>query len=228
MPADPADSVDATFLRWLVDAERADLERRSRGRFFSRGDVLFWEGDGGDDVMVVRSGRVKVCRRRGGREVILSVLDPGSILGELSAVDGSPRSATVVALEDVEVDTISVDNFREFLLAHPRVSSELLRLVAARLRLASTRQLEFGTTHTLTRLCGTIVGLAERYGRTEGERVEVTTPLNQQELAELSGMSREALVKGLHQLRSLGWLAIEDRTIVLLDPEAIRRRARHG
>ena len=108
------------------------------------------------------------------------------------------------------------------------MSSELLRLVAERLRQASLRQLEFGTTNTLTRLCGTLVELSDRYGRTVEGRVEVTLPLSQQELAELSGMSREALVKGLHQLRSLGWLSVDERTIVFHDPEAIKKRALAG
>lgn len=212
----------------LSGPEAAEFTRGSQRRHFSRGDALFEEGDQGDDVLVLQSGRVKVCGKRGGREVIFSVLDPGSILGELSAVDGSPRSATVIALEPTEVVAISTEDFREFLLAHPRVSTELLRLVAERLRQSSLRQLEFGTTATLTRLCGTLVQLCDRYGTTVDGKVEVTLPLNQQELAELSGMSREALVKGLHQLRSLGWLTVDDRTIVLLDAPAIRRRARVG
>jgi len=178
--------------------------------------------------VVLHSGRVKVCAKRAGREVIFSVLDPGSVLGELSAVDGSPRSATVIALEPTDVAVIGVEDFREYLLAHPRVSSELLRLVAERLRQTSLRQLEFGTTQTLTRLCGTLTELSDRYGQSVGANVEVTIPLSQQELAELSGMSREALVKGLHQLRSLGWLSVDDRTIVLHDAAAIRRRAQLG
>jgi CRP/FNR family transcriptional regulator, cyclic AMP receptor protein len=157
----------------------------------------------------------------------LSVLDASAILGELSAVDGSPRSATAVALEPTEVDAIGIDDFREFLSANPRVSSELLRLAAERLRQASSRQLEFGATQTLTRLCASIVQMSDRYGHTVDGRVEVVIPLSQQELAGLSGMSR-AIVKGLHQLRSLGWLSVDDRTFVVHDLAAIRRRAQTG
>jgi CRP/FNR family cyclic AMP-dependent transcriptional regulator len=225
---DDATSLAAgSFLVSLSAAEAADLARSAAPRHFSRGDVLFSEGDEGNEVVVIHSGRVKVCGKRAGREVIFSVLDPGSVLGELS-VDGSPRSATVIALEPTEVAVISVEDFREYLLTHPRVSSELLRLVAERLRQTSLRQLEFGTTQTLTRLCGTLMELSDRYGQSVGTNVEVTIPLSQQELAELSGMSREALVKGLHQLRSLGWLSVDDRTIVLHDATAIRSRARLG
>lgn len=216
----------AEFLRRLTEAEASALKLGSRRRLFSRGDVVFWEGDDAGEVMVLRAGRVKVCGRRSGREVIMSILDPGALLGEVSAVDGSPRSATVIALERVEIDAIPLERFHEFLETHPRVSADLLRLLVARLRQSSDRLLEFGTTDTLTRLCGTLARAAERYGRAVEERVEIAVPLNQQELAEWSGMSREAFVKGLHQLRSVGWLSVEERTIVLLDPAAIRDRAR--
>ena len=229
MGVDRADAVpESGFLGRLTPPEAADLARRSQKRRFARGDVIFTEGEAGDEVVLLTSGRVKVCGRRSGREVILSVLDAGAILGELSAVDGSPRSATVVALEPTEVDAIGIDDFREFLSANPRVSSELLRLVAERLRQASSRQLEFGATQTLTRLCASIVQMSDRYGHTVDGRVEVVMPLSQQELAGLSGMSREAIVKGLHQLRSLGWLSVDDRSFVVHDVAAIRRRAQTG
>jgi len=161
-------------------------------------------------------------------EVILAVLDEGALLGELSAVDGAPRSATVVALEPVEVEVTTHEEFNELLEEHPRLATELLRLVAARLRDASVRQLEFGTMDTLARLCATLVELANRYGQEQADLTEVTAPFHQGELAAWSGMSREAVVKGFRQLRSLGWLTIEGRTLTLHDVAAIQRRARMG
>lgn len=218
----------ADFLSRLTPQEAADLASRSRQRSFARGDVIFSEGEPGDEVVLLTSGRVKVCGRRSGREVIFSVLDAGSMLGELSAIDGSPRSATVIALEPTQIDAVSIDDFREFMLANPRVPMELLKLVVQRFRQSSSRQLEFGTMQTLTRLCGSIAQMSDRYGRTVEGRVEVVMPLSQRELAELTGMSREAMVKGLHQLRSLGWLSVDDRTVVVHDLAAIRRRAKTG
>jgi CRP-like cAMP-binding protein len=157
--------------------------------------------------------------------VILAVLDAGALLGELSAVDGAPRSATVVALEAVEVDVAGFSEFRRLLDERPRISTELLRLIAERLRDASLRQLEFGTMDTLSRLCAALTQLAARYGQETGNGTEITAPLHQGELASWSGMSREAVVKGFHQLRSLGWLAVDGRSLTLRDPVAIRRRA---
>jgi len=222
-----ADTADGDFLRRLTDSEAKSLEVRSRRKSFPRGATIFRAGDPGDEALVLRKGRVKVSvrRRSRSREVILAVLDPGSLLGEVSAIDGGSRSATVVALEPVEVDVTSFADFREFLDENPRVAGELLQLVVARLREASLRQVEFGTVDTLGRLCVSVAQLADRYGRPEGDHVEVEAPINQQELAEWAGMSREAVVKGLRQLRSLGWLSVDGRALTLLDPPAIRRRA---
>ena len=220
-----ADPADGDFLRRLTDSEAKSLEDRSRRKSFARGAIIFRAGEAGDDALVLRKGRVKVSIRRRNREVILAVLDPGSLLGEVSAIDGGPRSATVVALEPVEVDVTSFADFREFLDENPRVAGELLQLVVTRLRVASLRQVEFGTVDTLGRLCASLTQLADRYGRPNGDQIEVDAPINQQELAEWAGMSREAVVKGLRQLRSLGWLTVEGRALTLLDPAAIRRRA---
>ena len=220
-----ADPADGDFLRRLTDPEAKSLEDRSRRKSYARGAIIFRAGDPGGEAFVLRSGRVKVSARRRNREIILAVLDPGSLLGEVSAIDGGSRSATVVALEPVEVDVTSFDDFREFLDEHPRVAGELLQLVVARLRDASLRQVEFGTVDTLGRLCVSLTQLADRYGSPSGDHVEVDAPVNQQELAEWAGMSREAVVKGLRQLRSLGWLTVDGRALTLLDPQAIRRRA---
>ena len=163
---DPLGIESDDFLRRLTEDEAASLERVSQRRSFARGDTLFRQGDGGEEVFVIRSGRVKVCVRWGRREVILAVMDAGSLLGELSAVDGQPRSATAIALEDVQVDVTSQTDFDALLEQHPRVATELLRLVARRLRDTSHRQLEFGTMDTLGRLCASLTELAARYGET--------------------------------------------------------------
>ncbi len=216
---------DHNFLRRLTDEERSSFAQHSHPKMFERGAVLFRQGDSGDDVLILRSGRVKVSVRRGGREVILAVYDAGALLGELGAVDGNVRSATVTALESVDVDAISHDEFMELLERHPRVATELLRLVAGRLRSTSLRQLEFGTMDALARLCASLSELAARYGTIRDGEIEIIAPFHQGELASWSGISREAVVKGFRQLRGLGWLAVDGRTLILRNPDAIRRRA---
>ncbi|MGH9293293.1 MAG: Crp/Fnr family transcriptional regulator, partial [Acidimicrobiales bacterium] len=98
----------------MTQTEVSDFEGRSERRAFSRGAVVVREGDEGHDVMLLRRGRLKICRMSAGREAILSIADPGSLLGELAALDGSPHSATVVSLEAAELDCMDLGAFREF------------------------------------------------------------------------------------------------------------------
>jgi CRP-like cAMP-binding protein len=120
---------------------------------------------------------------------------------------------------------VPLERFNDFVAARPAVAVILLRLVAARLRVSSRRQLEFGAVDALGRVCGRLVEMLARYGEGEGARV-VRSPFSQQDLAGWAGLSREAVVKALHAMRTLGWIAMEGRDIRVLDEDAVRSRAR--
>jgi len=93
---------DEGFLASLTEAERTALEAIGRRRDFPAGQILFTEGDDGHEVFVLLGGQVKVVTTApSGRDVILDVMDQDSLLGELSAIDGNPRSATAIALTPV-------------------------------------------------------------------------------------------------------------------------------
>src|SRR5207253_3768641 len=109
------------------------------------------------------AGEVKVSVGSAeGREVILDVYEPGSLLGELSVIDGKPRSATVSALSPVEVLVVAAGLFNEFLDRNPKVLRRLLIEVVDRLRTRVRHQLEFGAGDALGRVCARLVELADR------------------------------------------------------------------
>jgi CRP-like cAMP-binding protein len=212
------------FLALLHPPDRAALESSGRHRQFPPGALLFSEGDDGHDVYLLVDGLVKVfCTAASGRQVILDVVESGSVLGELSAIDGEPRSASALALTEIRVLVVPVSRFVAFLDNHPAAATSLLRAIAARLRSASRRELEFGTSDALARLCRCLLVMQERYGA--GTDRSVSLPLTQQDLASMSGLSREAVVKGLRSLRELGWIEASGRNVTLVDLDAVRGRA---
>jgi CRP/FNR family transcriptional regulator, cyclic AMP receptor protein len=214
------------FLGRLADDDVAALFALGRERRFRARSVLFFEGDDAHDVFVVLTGDVKVALTSAdGREVVLDVVGAGDILGELSAIDGGPRSATATALGEATALVVPLGDFNQFVAARSEVAVTLLRLVAARLRDSSRRQLEFGAVDALGRVCARLVEMLARYGEGAGERV-VRSPFSQQDLAGWAGLSREAVVKALHAMRSLGWISMEGRAIRVLDEDAVRARAR--
>lgn len=214
------------FLAALTRDERDALTARGAARRFEAGTPLFHQRDPWDRVVVLRSGRVKVSTVTGeGREVVLAFRGPGDLLGEQSAIDGEPRSATVTALEPVDAVVVAASAFRAFLEEHPRVALLLLSMLSRRLRDADRKRIEFAARDTVARVAARLVELAGEHGEPRGDGVEITLPLSQDELAGWTGASREAVGRALHQMRSLGWVRTGRRRIEVVDLAALRERA---
>lgn len=217
--------LDDAFVGALCPGDRLALEALGRRRSYSSGQVLFSEGDAGHDVVVLVDGSVKiVTAARSGREVILDVIDGPALLGELSVIDAQPRSATAITVTPVQVRIVPAADFVTFLEQHGSAATALVRLVAGRLRRTSRRQLEFGTSDALGRLCGCLLRLHDQSGQNE-HGSPVTVRLAQHEIAAMTGLSREAVVKGLRAIRTLGWIDLRARELVVLDEAAMRARA---
>ena len=133
------------LLALLGDEDRLALEQIGTVRRASRGQALLAQGQVADKVLVVREGRVKVVASTpAGTEAVLTFRGPGALLGEQALVDGSPRSATVVAVEDVEYLVVAASVFRAYLERRPRVALALLAMLSLRLRDSDRRLAQFG------------------------------------------------------------------------------------
>jgi CRP/FNR family cyclic AMP-dependent transcriptional regulator len=217
----------AEFRDLLTPQEAAELERVSRRRSCPRGGVLFREAEPSDSVLVLLTGRVKVSSlTSGGTEVVLAVRGPGALLGEISAIDREPRSATVQALEPVTALVVPLPEFEAYLQAHGRVAYLLMRLLASRLRDADRKRIEFGAHDTAGRVAARLVEMAERFGRPDADGVRIALPLSQDELAGWIGASREAVSKALGSLRAEGLIRTGRLSVVVHDLAALRERAR--
>lgn len=237
-----------SFLADLTPAEREDLESRGRVREFGRGDTLFVEGEAPGWVAVLLSGRVKAFSyREQGGETLLAVRGPGALLGEVAAIDGQPRSASVAALEPVRALAVTAEEFMAFLQAHGRVSIIIMRMLCQRWRDADRKRAEFGMFDATGRVAQRLVELAERFGvpyehrtgpqaggqagpqaggQPGGQSVRITLNLSQEELAGWVGASREAVSKALRTLRAHGWIETGRRRLIVHDLQALRRHAR--
>ena len=217
---------EVRFLDALTDEERAWLEQRGVRRSFPQGHALFHERQVSDRVMIVLEGRVKIASSTDdGKERVLAFRGPGEALGELSAIDGRPRSASVTAVDPVEALVVPTAAFRGFLEANPRVMFFLMQRLIGRLREADRKRVEFGATDTIGRVAARLVELSERYGRRTAHGVRIDLPITQEELASWVGSSREGVNKALNTLKGLHWIDIERRSITVLDMEALRRRS---
>lgn len=208
------------FVAALSDVERAALFAAGRRRRYPRHARVFHEGDRSDFVIVIVEGRVKiVATAADGSEAVLSVRDPGTLVGELAALDQAPRLASAIALEPLTVIVLTAEEFRSFVAEHPRVALQLMSVLIARLREADRRRVEFGAYDVAGRLARLLVDLTADHDGTAGA-AEIR--LSQHELAGLIGASRESVARALGQLRGRGLLTTGRRTIAIADLEALR------
>ena len=221
---EPATPSPEPFLRQLTDDELADLRSRAISRRFTRGATIMHQGEAAGRVVVIERGRAKVTAiTEDGTEVVLAFRGPGDVLGELSALGGASRVATVRALEQLDALAVSASDFEAWLEAHPRVALVILKVVIARLRQADRQQIEFSAYQTLGRVARRLVELAERFGEQRENGLLITLPISQEELAGWAGASREATSKALRDLRDVGLVETRRRHITVRDLDGLRR-----
>lgn len=215
------------FFTLLSPEDQKALSALGHRRRYRRGATLFSEGDHSTHVAVILSGRVRISYTTdAGREIVFTMKEEGDLLGELSAIDGRPRSATASTVGPAEALVVDGPDFMTFVTTRPNVARLLLRMVSERLRDADRRQVEFGTFDTVGRVVRRLVALARTEGAARSEEDGVLLPITQQELAAWTGCSREAVNKALAVLRAPGWVATRRGGIVVVDLPALERRSR--
>ena len=217
----------APLFSGLDDEVAAALESSMSSASLRRGEILFNEGDDGNQLYVVTDGKIKLGRTSpDGRENLLAILGPGQMFGELSFFDPGPRSATATAVTDVELKCLGHEALSPVLNAHPDVAHALLNQLAGRLRRTNEVVGDLVFSDVPGRVAKALLDLASRFGRRADDGVHVNHDLTQEELAQLVGASRETVNKALADFASRGWLRLEPRSVVILDLERLQRRAR--
>lgn len=215
-----------SFLRQLAPADAEALTSRLRRRSVAKSQHLIHAGAAGDDVLLVLSGQVKlVAYGADGREVVIGIRGPGELIGEMAALGGQRRTATVVALDDVEVGLLTATELRDFLATHAGSERALIRVFIQRLTDADRARVDLATQDSVGRIAGRLLALATDHGAPVQGGTRIELPLTQDELASWTGATRETVSRALAMMRRLGWVGTEGRRITVLDAEALRKRS---
>ena len=181
-------------------------------RTFPRNTVLINEGDRGDTLYVILSGRVKVfSSNEAGREFVIDVQGPGEYVGEMM-LDGEPRSASVTTVEQTTCAVVSRAQFREFILAHPDFAMHLIERLIHRVRVTTGNLKSLA----LSDVYGRLVRLLNALAQDVGGRQVVPEKLTQQDIADRVGASRDMIGKLMKDLVAGGYLSVEERMITIL------------
>ena len=216
--------VTAAVLDMLSERDRDRLLAVSGRRTFARNEIVFHEGEPGETLHIVRSGRLAVrVTSTGGDVATLAVLSPGRFFGELALLQKhNTRTATVVALEPTETVTLSRAVFEEARRSHPELVTVVNRLLADTVERLSQALLEAMYLGVDERVARRLVELAEIY-RSGAARVVV--PITQDDLAGMAGTTRPTANLVLGRLADAGAVRLERGRIEVTDLAALRR---HG
>jgi CRP/FNR family transcriptional regulator, cyclic AMP receptor protein len=225
------DAFAVDILRRCALFEHADTEilgevaGRLRRRHFRRNEVIFHQGDPGDSLHVVNAGAVKiVLPSADGEEAIIATLRPGDFFGELSLLDGAPRSATAVALEPTDTLALPRDAFRDLLDHDAGLRDVLLTGLATELRRVTGQVEELHFLDLAGRLAMRLSRLARDADATSDE-VRLDWPYTQSDLASMIGGTRQSVNKLLSELVYRDLIRIERDTIIIPSVAALARQA---
>jgi CRP/FNR family transcriptional regulator, cyclic AMP receptor protein len=209
----------------FADLEEGELERFSRvavARSFPAGTRVFHEGDHSDACYIVRDGSFRVTREHSdGRAITLATLAAGDIFGELAMLDGEVRSASVEALSDGELLALPAGEVRALLARHPEITVKLIAALVRRLRTANERISRQSFQTVPSRVAGVLSQLVAEESPREGEGGEVTIRMNQADLAQLAGTSRESVSRFLADLERAGVVRPGRGRVTVLAPEKL-------
>jgi len=221
--ADPIELLSRVPL--FSELSREELERISSvavPRSFPSGVRVFHEGDHSDACYLVRSGDLRVTREHpDGRAIALATLGPGDIFGELAMLDGEARSASVETLAESELLALPAVDMRRLLADRPEISVKLIAALTRRLRETNERVARQSFQTVPSRVAGVLTQLIAEETSSEG-RLGVTIRMNQADLAQLAGTSRESVSRFLATLERAGVVRVGRGRVTVLEPRRLR------
>ncbi|HEY8369139.1 MAG TPA: Crp/Fnr family transcriptional regulator [Thermodesulfobacteriota bacterium] len=209
--------------------ELAALDQAGRRVQYRAREFCYLQGDPGDSVFVLRSGRVRVSRiTNDGREFTLAYLKPGEPFGELALVDGAPRETVAEAVEDSEVTVVRVDDLEALLAERPALAIKFAKLLGQRNKVMADKVEDLVFRDVPARLAGLLLTLASDFG-VGGERgTRFPFKITHRELAACIGSSRETVSQTLTLFARDRLIARSGRQIIITAPDGLSRLVGRG
>jgi len=190
-------------------------------RQYREGEVVCSQGDAGDALYAVVSGRIRISTGTAdGREIFLNIMEPGDTFGEIALLDGGTRTASAIAMAPSELVMLRREHLFTLLGKEPRVALELLRLCGDRLRWTSGLLEDAALLDAPARLAKRLLSLAQLHGEHSGG--ESTLRISQEDLAGFLGITRQAVNQQLQAWKAKGWVRPGRGSVTVLDERALR------
>lgn len=172
-----------------------------------KGEIIFYQSDESTDLYIVLEGSVKACLiDPEDKELVLNIFKKGDFFGELSLLDGRPRSATIIAIDDSVIGVLRREKFLTLLKNNPMIAISLLSAMVERIRITDEMLGAMAFLDVSRRIVKILLNIAEKEGeKTEDGLIKIKR-ITHRELASLTGASREAVTKAMKVLKFRGIL----------------------
>jgi CRP/FNR family transcriptional regulator len=214
------------LLQDLTNEEAEAISSKVWKRHYAKGQMIFAQGDPSNSIYIIEQGRVKISRQTAdGKELVLFSMGEGRYFGEAALFEGEPRHADATAIEPTDLLVIMRDDFVHLIETHPRIALVLLAGLSRRLRNADQKTEDAIFQDVPTRIIRALLRIANGAGEVIEDGIVIKRSLTQSELASIVGTSRESINKWLRSFEKQGLIRYEGRTITLLQPETLHKRA---
>lgn len=204
------------FFTQLSEAELDLLRSLAAEKHYPKNAVVLTEGETGDSLYMIQSGKVKVfIGDEEGREIILKILGPGDFFGEMSMIDKQPRSASITTTESSVFLVLTHNAFEKCIEKIPRIASMVMRVLSQRVREADRKIGTLAMMDVYGRVASTLLELAVN----DNGKMIVSEKLSQQDLANMVGASREMVNRILKDLAERGFISVESKSITIINQE---------
>jgi CRP/FNR family cyclic AMP-dependent transcriptional regulator len=219
MPGDPTNSIPASVSSRITSAGTRIYPHQ--------GSVLIRQNESATSVLLIEHGLVRVWVTTGdGRQLVLALRGRGELIGEMAAIAGRPRSASVTALTDITAVVVPSHVFMTILRDEPQFSVEMMRRLVHRVDESDRKRLETGMYAVPRRLARLLLELADNHGRpADRGGLEIRHILSQEELGNAIGATRESVVRALRALRDKKILNTSRRRIFVLERDLLAEEA---
>jgi CRP/FNR family transcriptional regulator, cyclic AMP receptor protein len=207
----------------LSESEFQSIQHAFVVKNYRKNQIIFLEEETGTYMYIVLAGKIKVTKTNSnGKEILLAIHQSGDFFGEMALLDGKTSPATVSAMEDCRVATVSASDFQALVMKNEKIVRQIIQVLCGRLRQswAELQRLSYGSAES--RIKSGLWELGRRHGVQDARGTIINLKITHQELAEMVGTARETVTRMLAALQKQQVIEIEDRRIILLKPEALR------
>jgi CRP/FNR family cyclic AMP-dependent transcriptional regulator len=209
----------------LTDDQLIQIDQRINERIYRRGSVIFLEGEPGEGLHYVKSGKVKIVKATDdGREHIIKLLSPGDIFAEVLLFNNLPYPATAVAAEDSQIGTIKNADLEQLVLHNNALALQLIKALSQRLLYAQQKIKNLALNDVLARTAETLIRLGDEHGqRGPDGTIVLTMDLSRQDLASLVGTTRETVTRTLSSLKKEKVIDFDGQKLIILKRDILLR-----